>query len=58
MKTKLIQILLGAIGSAITVLISHYAAPGADATVAALAAGPATTYVVGAVTALREGFGG
>lgn len=44
MKAKLIQILLGAIGSAVTVLISHLASlPPEVAVGAALGAGPATT---------------
>lgn len=48
MKAKLIQILLGAVGSVISVLITHYA--GADANVAmgvALGAGPITTTMIG-----------
>lgn len=48
MKYKLIQILLGALGSAITVLISHLANMPADATVgAAMSVGPVTAAAFG-----------
>lgn len=44
MKAKLIQIFLGAIGSAITVLVTHFTSTPADvATGVAALAGPATT---------------
>lgn len=52
MKAKLIQILLGAIGSAITVLISYASsAPPEVAMAAAIGAGPALTVSVGDVFA-------
>lgn len=48
MKYKLIQVLLGAIGSALTVLISHYAnAPADVAMITALSAGPTITALAG-----------
>lgn len=44
MKLKLIQILLGALGSALTVLLTHLAnVPSEVALGATLSAGPATT---------------
>lgn len=57
MKQKLIQILLGAIGSAITVVVTHFAGATADAAVgAAMAAGPVTTLVSAKVGALASIF--
>lgn len=48
MKIKLIQILLGAFGSALTVLLSHLASMPADvSTGIALSAGPAFTLSLG-----------
>lgn len=48
MKTKLLQILLGAIGSALTVLVGYLANMPADVTAgAALSAGPVATTLLG-----------
>lgn len=48
MKQKIIQILLGAIGSLVTVIITHYANVPADmATIAALGSGSVATAAAG-----------
>lgn len=57
MKAKLIQILLGAIGSAITVVVTHFAGATTDAAVGvAMAAGPVTTLLGAKVSALVSVF--
>lgn len=48
MKLKLLQILLGAFGSALTVLLTHFANVPADVALgAALSAGPIATATLG-----------
>lgn len=50
MKYKLLQVLLGAVGSAISILITHLANMPAEATIgAAIGAGPVASVVFGDV---------
>lgn len=52
MKTKMIQILLGAVGSMITVLITHFAnVPAEAATAAAIGVGSVSPTVVSLMAA-------
>lgn len=57
MKYKLLQILLGAIGSSVTVLIAHWTQmPDGVAITSALGAGPATSVALGNLfTVLQRG---